>query len=179
MTRRHKSNYYSSEGLRQLQAQINELWEVVEELRPEPYASPHLRPATLPEEVGFIDGAASTAVEYNLERLAEFGPDDVAPTITCNPPWPSSEEDVKPAVMDVVDRQDATPAAAAFMDAAAHGPQPFKIIPTGNGWYQVVDIKEGKAIHEGKLRKAAAAALMQAKVNIFMQQARVEAMGKV
>ncbi len=39
--------------------------------------------------------------------------------------------------------------------AGVFTPQPFKVIPTGRGWYQVVD-SDGKPIHEGKLRRDAA-----------------------
>ena len=82
---------------------------------------------------------------------------------------------------EVIDRrvEDVTPTHDPSLDSlpyyqaddgagSVHDPQLFKVVHTGNNWYQVVD-SEGKPVHEGKLRQAAAAALMQAKVNIFMQ----------
>ena len=99
MTRRHKSHYYSSEGLRQLQAQINELWEWVEG-----FSEVVMARTLTPEEIEGMTGITE-AIKG------------------CPPP--------------------------------AHDPQPFKVQPTGRGWYQVVD-SEGKPIHEGKLRKVEA-----------------------
>lgn len=105
MTRRHKSNYYSNEGMRQLQAQINELWEHLEAVRQAYVKS---------EDTTNTDVFNDLDSEVQVVRTTPF-PDD-------------------PPVYD---------------------PQPFKVQPTGRGWYQVVD-SEGRPVEERKLRQKAA-----------------------
>ncbi len=108
--RQHESQYYSSEGLRHLQRQINELWALVD------------------RRVEDVKVAVSPAEEcMSPVTLMTYKDGELVP------------RDPPPAL----------------------NPQPFKVIPTGRGWYQVVD-SEGKPIHEGKLREA------QAKVRLEM-----------
>ncbi|KKM27122.1 hypothetical protein LCGC14_1577830 [marine sediment metagenome] len=148
MQRRHKSQFYSSEGMRQLQAQIDELWGVVdrrvedveaavEELRPESYASPHLRPATT-----FV--GANVRVRWDSEKgevVTEPMPDK-----TSAPGYDPAEQAAADAsVNEIIDIRPAL------------NPQPFKVNHCGRGWYQVAD-SEGKPIDVRKMRKEPAEA---------------------
>ena len=130
--RQHKSRYYSSEGLRQLQAQINELWEVVDGLL---------------EDAGSHDGF-----------LADRGPGrHDSPVTAAHDPQPATPVSDKNVVVYEV-RTTPFPD-----DPSALDPPLFKVVPTGRGWYQVVD-SEGRAIHRVKLRRDAAIRFCDAKL---------------
>ena len=127
MQRRHESRYYSSEGLRHLQRQINELWEHFEALR-----QAHVKSGgtgTGPVPVDPEAGPDIATVDRRVEDMEE--PRTLTPEEIGN----------MTGITEVMTGH----------QPPALNPQSFKVIPTGRGWYQVVD-SEGKPIHEGKLR---------------------------
>ena len=131
MQRRHESQFYSSEGMRQLQRQIDELWEVidrrVEDVKP-------------PGMVSIAD-AQPLMVRWDSE----------SDEVVTEPMPAASAPNYDPAEQAAADAR-----VNKIIDASpALNPQPFKVNHCGRGWYEVVD-SEGKPIHEGKLRKGPA-----------------------
>ena len=178
MQRRHESQFYSSEGMRQLQAQIDELWEVIDR-----------RVVEVAELRRTVDeDCHGDHQERKNKAIAEAGGstlfywDHEAGKVMARPvPVDPEAEPVDRRVEDVEEELRPEPYASPLLrpatfvnapvdhfhfvneaastydplDLPSHKPQSFKIVHTGRGWYQVVN-SEGKPIHEGKLRKGPA-----------------------
>ncbi len=137
MERKHASKFHPDPNLRSLQAQIDELWEVMEgcstTLRqlldnlylanPKPlYNRTPPDGITVAEELVRLREAGGVLAEERLARLA-------------------AEEGHDAAAQDTVAEV-----------AAELQPDAYEVKLLSHGWYQVVD-SDGKPIHEGKLRK--------------------------
>ncbi len=112
MTRENKSSFWPNAGMRSLQAQIDELWGVV-------------------------------------ENADLYGGGSIA-------------EQLITGVFPVTDH-DANNAAVTEDIANQLKPDAYEVKNLGYGWYQVVD-SDGVPVHGGKLRKAAATMLCEAKL---------------
>ncbi len=132
MTRQHKTQWFPNSNLRSLQAQIDELWEVVQHLRDHP------------------------SLPIGLDNLKTMG------EVLAEAQSPSQVNDGARALTAAVATDHDAHAEQVVAEVADElKPDAYEIKAMGYGWFQVVD-KSGKPIHEGKLRKDKAQEVWQA-----------------
>ena len=176
MPRRYESQYYSSEGMRHIQAQINELWAVIDRRLVD--VEPAITASDVEGRLHQESAAGPVATEY-------LGPNAVsgfiAPPVEFAGPMPYKHTARERLEMAKNDRLKGVPLIhvlttdedekeisweeyvagmeqeIAVEEGVVHNPQPFKVIHCGNGWYQVAD-SEGKPIDVRKMRKEPAEA---------------------
>lgn len=164
--REHKSQYYNNENLRHLQRQINELWEVVdrrvEDVKTEEFAGPMPCQHTARERLEMAKEAKLKGVkvvhflttdedekEVSWEEYVAGMEKEIIAEET------GDVEEPRTLTQEEIEGMTGITEAMKGCPSPVLNPQPFKVVPTGRGWYQVVD-SEGKPVHEGKLRRDAA-----------------------